>query len=55
MGFLFSACGGGGGNSVDSSNDDESLKAFNQFDTSTFAASTCTNLPIEIPSQLIIK
>ena len=63
MSFLFSACGGGSGESVDNSNDNENstppinieLKAFNQFDASTFSASTCTNLPIEIASGIFVS
>ena len=49
-----SACGGG--NSPTSETViDTSLKAFNQFDASTFSASTCTNLPIEIPSGIFVS
>jgi hypothetical protein len=43
--------GGSGGTSSIGINQ----KAFNKFDASTFSASTCTNLPLEIPSGIFVS
>jgi len=61
--LLLSGCGGGGGgddsNGVSSTpitpTINISQKAFNKFDSSTFLASTCTNLPLETPTGIFVS
>jgi len=57
--LLFSACGSSGGASSGegSVNTDITISqsAFNKFDASTFAASTCPNLPIETPVGIFVS
>lgn len=53
--LLFGGCGDSGSDGASTSLPPISQKAFNKFDTSTFLASTCTNLPIEIPSGIFVS
>lgn len=57
--LFFTACGsgGGGGNGLPPPPDHTRTfnpNAFNSYDSSTFAASTCTNLPIETPIGIFV-
>jgi hypothetical protein len=48
--------GSGGRSSIPGTNSiGISQKAFNKFDASTFSASTCTNLPLEIPVGIFVS
>ena len=56
--LLFIACGSGGGGSSDNNNENPitfNPNAFNSYDATTFAASTCTNLPLEVPTGIFVS